>query len=105
MGKDYQVTCPEGQQHQLMDAAYYLDQSMANIRQSGRVIGLERIAVMAALNLANDFLKQQSQNKASKAELERRLGFLQEKIEKALTRNKVQTKESVRATDSELANS
>lgn len=56
LDKDYQVACPEGQQDALRDSADYLDQQMRNIKANGKVIGLERIAVMAALNIANELL-------------------------------------------------
>lgn len=57
LDKDYQVACPEGQQDALRDSADYLDQQMKNIRAGGKVIGLERIAVMAALNISNELLQ------------------------------------------------
>lgn len=56
LGRDYQVACPEGKEASLLDAAYFLDRRMAEIRNSSRVFGLERIAVMAALNLAHELL-------------------------------------------------
>jgi cell division protein ZapA len=52
LDKEYQVQCPPDQQDALLAAARDLDQRMREIRRSGNVIGLERIAVMAALNLA-----------------------------------------------------
>ena len=56
LDKDFQVSCPSGQQDDLLKAARQLDQRMRNIRDSGKVIGLERIAVMAGLNLSHEFL-------------------------------------------------
>ena len=47
--KDYQVACPEEQEAQLIMSAKYLDKQMRGIRDSGKVIGLERIAVMLSL--------------------------------------------------------
>lgn len=61
LGRELQVNCPDGQEHELMDAAYYLDQTMHSIRKQGRVIGLERIAMMAALNIAHELLQVRSQ--------------------------------------------
>ena len=58
LDKDYQVACPEGQQTALLRAADHLDQQMRDIKSNGKVIGLERIAVMAALNIANELLQQ-----------------------------------------------
>lgn len=56
LGKDYQVTCPEGKEAPLMDAAHFLDRKMTEIRHGSKIFGLERIAVMAALNLAHELL-------------------------------------------------
>ncbi len=52
LDKEYQVACPAEEQAGLLEAARYLDQQMRNIRSSGKIIGLERIAVMAALNIS-----------------------------------------------------
>ncbi|MDX1504161.1 MAG: cell division protein ZapA [Spongiibacter sp.] len=52
LDKEYQVACPSEEQVGLMQAAKYLDQQMRSIRASGKIIGLERIAVMAALNIS-----------------------------------------------------
>ncbi|WP_027873146.1 cell division protein ZapA [Spongiibacter marinus] len=52
LDKEYQVACPSDEQTGLLEAARYLDQQMRQIRNSGKIIGLERIAVMAALNIA-----------------------------------------------------
>ncbi len=57
LDKDYQVACPEEQEAQLQASAKYLDKQMRGIRASGKVIGLERIAVMAALNIGYELLQ------------------------------------------------
>jgi cell division protein ZapA len=57
LDKDYQVTCPEEQESELVVSAKYLDKQMRGIRDSGKVIGLERIAVMAALNISYELLQ------------------------------------------------
>jgi len=54
LDKDYQIACPPEQQAELVDAAKYLDAQMRKIRGNGKVVGLERIAVMAALNIAHE---------------------------------------------------
>ena len=61
LGKDYQVACPEEQQAELIVSAKYLDKQMRGIRDSGKVIGLERIAVMAALNISYELLQASEQ--------------------------------------------
>ena len=61
LDKDYQVACPEDQEAQLIVSARYLDKQMRSIRDTGKVIGLERIAVMAALNISYELLQASEQ--------------------------------------------
>ena len=60
VGKDYQVACPAGEEESLRKAAQYLHTLMESIRSSGRVVGLDRVAVMAALNVCNELLQSKS---------------------------------------------
>lgn len=85
LGKDYQIACAEDQTHHLIDAALLLDSRMKDIRASGRVIGLERIAVMAALNLAHELLKLKDDIKRNSNDTDKRLQILHEKLADALT--------------------
>ncbi len=57
LDKDYQVACPAEQEAELLVSAKYLDKQMRTIRDTGKVIGLERIAVMAALNISHELLR------------------------------------------------
>ncbi|MEJ2418472.1 MAG: cell division protein ZapA [Exilibacterium sp.] len=57
LDKDYQVACPANERDALLRSARELDRRMRTIRDSGNVIGLERIAVMAALNLCHELLQ------------------------------------------------
>ena len=67
LDKEYQVHCPSDQRDALLRAALELDQRMRTIRQGGNVIGLERIAIMAALNLSYDLLD--AQHRATESEV------------------------------------
>ena len=72
LDKEYQVQCPPDEKAALQESAHVLDQRMREIRKSGNVIGLERIAVMAALNLSYDLLQSESSaaaNETAKKEL------------------------------------
>lgn len=60
LGQDYKVACSPGERDSLLRAASELDRRMRDIRQVGNVVGVERIAVMAALNLANELLQSDS---------------------------------------------
>lgn len=84
LDKDYQVACPPDQRDALMQAAHELDKRMRTIRESGSVIGLERIAVMAALNLCHELLQSSHQVAAYRELDETLLQHLAEKIDHAI---------------------
>lgn len=83
LDKDYLVACPPQEREELIEAARYLDGKMRGIRDSGRVVGTDRIAVMAALNIAHDLLTQ-STEAPHDPDLGVRIKTLQERIEDAL---------------------
>ena len=56
LDKEYSIICPPEERNNLVSAARYLDAKMREIRTSGKVIGADRIAVMAALNITHDLL-------------------------------------------------
>jgi cell division protein ZapA len=58
LGSVYKVACADGEEHALNEAVVYLDKQMREIRDRGKVTGIDRIAVMAALNIANDLLRE-----------------------------------------------
>lgn len=87
LDKDYQVGCPEGEGESLRRAAALVDKNMRDIRKRGRVIGLDRVAIMAALNIAHELI-QHLDGRSSGAQvdnLEGRLGALHDKIDAALS--------------------
>ena len=62
--KEYQVACPASERTDLLDSAEMLNTKMREIRDSGKVVGLDRIAVMAALNMANELLQTRAKDEA-----------------------------------------
>jgi cell division protein ZapA len=84
LDKDYRIGCPEGEEEQLLAAARLLDQRMKDIRRGGKVIGTERIAVMAALNLAHEVLAQPQQQGEQAEAVNSRVRDLRERVEAAL---------------------
>jgi cell division protein ZapA len=58
LGRDYKVACKEHERAELMSAVAYLDAQMREIRGSGKIAGVDRIAVMAALNITNELLRE-----------------------------------------------
>ena len=83
MGRDFSVACPPNEQEDLLEAARYLDRSMKEIQKSGKIIGAERCAIMAALNITNDLLKLQRAT-VGQSKVKERLEMLQERIDDAL---------------------
>ncbi|NRB37748.1 MAG: cell division protein ZapA [Pseudomonadales bacterium] len=84
MGKEYQIACPEEQIVELKNAAAYLDQQMRTIRESGKVVGLERIAVMAALNITHELQNQDGEGGLSHEAADEHVVKISKKLDKAL---------------------
>ena len=84
LDREYQVACPAEERSDLLDSAEYLDGKMRELRESGHVVGLERIAVIAALNIANELIKQRKQGSVAEGDLGARLRSLRERVESAL---------------------
>ena len=83
MGRDFSVACPPEEQENLREAARFLDSNMKDIQKSGKVIGAERCAIMAALNITNDLLQLQ-RSTAGQDKVQEKLASLQERIDEAL---------------------
>lgn len=67
LGRDFKVACKESERADLTDAVSLLDRRMREIRETGKIAGAERIAVMAALNLAHDLLRERRASRANAA--------------------------------------
>ncbi len=88
MDKEYQINCPDGHEEELREAAYLVDRRMRNIRQGGRVVGLERIAIMTALNVAHELVVERSGRATAALSVtgfEERIQTIQNKIDGALS--------------------
>ena len=84
MEKEYVVACPYDERAALLDAAEFLNARMREIRDSGKVVGLDRIVVMAALNLAHEFLKHRDRESKLDSGSGNRVRALRERVEGAL---------------------
>jgi cell division protein ZapA len=82
--KEYQIACPVEERSSLLDSAEFLNAKMREIRDSGKVIGLDRIAVIAALNLANELLRLRNRDNNLETDVGGRLRILRERVESAL---------------------
>jgi cell division protein ZapA len=84
MEKEYVVACPYEERSALLDAAEFLNARMREIRDSGKVVGHDRIAVMVALNLANELLRLKNRDAKLEGEVTPRLRAMRERVEGAL---------------------
>ena len=82
--KEYQVACPASERTDLLDSAEMLNTKMREIRDSGKVVGLDRIAVMAALNMANELLQTRAKDEALETSIGPRFRVLNERVESLL---------------------
>jgi cell division protein ZapA len=86
LDREYQVACPTEERGDLLDSAEYLDAKMREVRDSGKVVGLDRIAVISALNLANELIKLRRHGTSLDGDIGARLQRLRERVEAALER-------------------
>ena len=86
LDREYQVACPAEERSALLDSAEYLDAKMREVRDTGKVVGLDRIAVISALNLANELIKLRRHGTALDGDVGARLRTLRERVEAALER-------------------
>lgn len=84
LDKEYQVACPVDERTDLLDSAEILNTRMREIRDSGRIVGLDRIAVMAALNMANDLLHAKQRDKLLEGDISARLKLISDRVESVL---------------------
>jgi cell division protein ZapA len=82
--KEYNVACPAAEKPALMASAELLNAKMREIRDSGKVVGLDRVAVMAALNLANELIKTQGQDEELKNIVGVRIRAMRDHLDSAL---------------------
>ena len=83
LGRQFRVACTEDEKQELQKAVSYLDGKMREIRDSGKVIGVERIAIMAALNMAHELLSVRVDG-VDLGEVRRRMADMRSKIDEVL---------------------
>lgn len=84
LDREYQVACPADERSDLLDSAEYLDTKMREVRDGGKVVGLDRIAVISALNLANELIKLRRNGSVVDSDLGSKIRSLRERVESAL---------------------
>jgi cell division protein ZapA len=86
--KEYFVSCPADERADLLDSAEYLNKKMREIRDTGKVVGADRIAVMAALNMANELLRLRKLDTELQGAVSGRVKNMRERVETALQRTR-----------------
>ena len=84
MGREFTVSCTDEERPGLINAVNFLDKKMRDIRDGGKIIGVERIAIMAALNLAHELLNTKS-GSVEVGDIKRRISQMQDQIDQVCT--------------------
>ena len=86
LGRTYRVACEDNEREALMQAVAYLDGKMNEIRRAGKVMGAERIAVMAALNVAHELLGVRLGSGFDLGQAKRRISAIETRLEEAIAK-------------------
>ena len=81
LGKDYNVSCPDEEEYNLRSAAQYLNKKTSEIRSKGKIIGMERIAVMAALNISHELLQRDTELRQLSTDTDAQISRLLNKLD------------------------
>ena len=87
LGREFRVACPEGEEKQLQASVDYLNRKMKEVRDTGKVTGNERIAIMAALNIAHEMMSNNGKGSGASFDgsaYKRRILAMQETLDSAL---------------------
>lgn len=85
LDREYKFTCPDDEREALKSAALYLDEKMRDVKSSGNLMALERIAVMTALNLSDELLKLRSMDEQRQQQIDGRIRMLADELDDALS--------------------
>lgn len=88
LDREYQIACPADERSDLLNSAALLNRKMREIRDVGKVIGLDRIAIMAALNLSHELLRASGTDERLETQLAQRLKILRERVDNAVEKSR-----------------
>jgi cell division protein ZapA len=86
LGRSYRVACEDDKRDELMEAVAYIDGKMSEIRRAGKVMGAERIAVMAALNVAHELLSVRVGGGFDLGQAKQRLSAIETQLDEAIAK-------------------
>jgi cell division protein ZapA len=84
LDREFRVACPDDERSELLEAVAYLDRNMREIRDAGKITSVERIAIMAALNIAHELLTTRLGSGFDMADFKRRMNSMQTAIDTVL---------------------
>ena len=84
LDRELRVACPDEERGELLDAVAYLDKKMREIRDAGKIVSVERIALMAALNITHELLSVKIGRGFDLADFKRRMSAMETAINEAL---------------------
>jgi cell division protein ZapA len=84
LDRELRIACPEEERAELLDAVAYLDKRMREIRDAGKIVSVERIALMAALNITHELLTTKVGRGVDLSDFKRRMDSMQAAIDQAL---------------------
>jgi len=84
LDREFRVACPEEERAELLDAVTYLDKNMREIRDAGKITSIERIAIMAALNITHELLTTRLGSGFDMSDFKRRMESMQAAIDTVL---------------------
>ena len=87
MAREFIIACPEGQEKSLMDSVQYLNQKIDLIQSQGTIVGIDRIIIMAALNITNELLNQNSSDGVDISKFRHKISSIEHQIDEVLAQN------------------
>ena len=84
LDREFRVACPEDERAELLEAVAYLDKNMREIKEAGKITSVERIAIMAALNITHELLTTRLGNGFDMSDFKRRMERMQAAIDTVL---------------------
>ena len=88
LDKEYTVKCPPDERTDLLDSAEVLNAKMLEARDASGVVGLDRIAVIAALNMASDLLHAQARDRLIEGDISARLKTISDRVDSVLSESR-----------------
>ena len=87
LDKEYLISCPDDEREQLYAVVDFVNEKLLEVKGSGKLIGTERIVIMATLNIANELLAYKRKNKDYTESVDSIVKRLQTKIDGVLVEN------------------